>query len=102
MPKSNISVQHSLPQAEALRRIKDVLPSIMAKHEGKFSDLKQNWTNNGGTFSLKALRFSVKGALNVTGSNAQLSVDLPLAALPVKGKIERNIREEAEKALKTP
>lgn len=102
MPKSNISVQHSLTQEEALRRIKTLMANVKAQHAGEISDLKESWTGNGGSFSLKAKGFSVKGTLGVTSSNAQVSLDLPFAALPRKGKIENSIRQEAEKALKTP
>ena len=100
MPKSDISVQHSLSQEEALRRIKNLLSNVRAQHSDKISDLQERWTNNGGSFSLKAMGFSVKGTLGVTNSNAQISLNLPWAALPFKGTIESSIREEAQNVLK--
>ena len=101
MPKSDISVRHSLPQHEALERIKNLLPSVKDRYSGQISDLKEEWTNNGGIFSLKAMGFSVKGSLVVTSSDAQISLEFPWAAIPFKRKIESSIREEALNVLKS-
>ena len=101
MPKSNISVSHSLPQAEALRRIKNLLPAVKAQYAKDISDLKEEWTGNEASFTLKAKGFPVRGTLTVTASEARAFLDLPFAANFFKGKIERAVREEAEKALKS-
>lgn len=101
MPKIDISVLHSLPQHEALERIQNLLPSVKDRFSGQISDLEEEWTSNGGIFSLKAMGFSVKGSLVVTSSDAEISLEFPWAAIPFKGRIESSIREEALNLLKS-
>lgn len=100
MPKSDILVQHSLSQDEAFQRIKNLLSNVRAQHSDKVSNLHERWTDNGGTFSLNAMGFSVTGTLAVTDSNVEVSLEYPWTARPFKGRIESAIREEARKTLK--
>lgn len=99
MPKSTINVPHELGKDDALTRIKDILVQAKAQYGDKISDLQENWTDDGGTFSFKAMGFKISGAMTVTDSNVEIVGDYPFAALPFKGTIESTLRERAERLL---
>lgn len=100
MPKMTINVPHQLPAAEATERIKGLLAQVKEKYSGQVSDLQENWGENGGTFSFKAMGFKIAGDLKVTDSEMVLNGDYPLAARPFKGKIEGIVREKATELLR--
>lgn len=95
MPKMTITVPHQLSAAEATERMKGLLESVKAKYGDQVSDLQENWTENGGTFSFKAMGFKISGDLTLTDSEMVLNGDYPLAARPFKGKIEGIVKEKA-------
>lgn len=99
MPKLNITVEHKLPQEEALKRVKGLLGEVKDQFSDKISDLQENWDNNDGEFSFSAMGFSVSGNLIVKQSEVQLSGNLPFAAGFFKGKIEETIRDKATQLL---
>lgn len=100
MPKSTINVPHELGKDDALNRIKDILVQAKAQYGDKISDLQESWTDDGGTFSFKAMGFKISGAMTVTDSDVEIVGDYPFAALPFKGSIESTLRERAERLLK--
>ena len=99
MPKLNISVQHKLPQDEALKRIKKALPDLKTDLANYFSDLHEDWDGNTCEFRLKVLGFPVSGTMNAKPSEVEISGNLPFVALPFKGKIESTIRERLKQLL---
>lgn len=99
MPKSTVTVEHQLGQAEALNRIKGILDQAKEQHGGKVSDLVENWTPTGGTFSFRAMGFKISGGLAVSDHDVQIMGEYPFAAMPFKGAIESTLRERAQKLL---
>lgn len=99
MPKSSITIDHSLGQEEALKRIKGILTSARENYGNQISDLREDWDDNGGTFSFKAMGFKVSGDLAVSDSKVMINADYPWAAKPFQGTIEQTIRERAERLL---
>lgn len=100
MPKSTITVPHTLGQAEALSRLKNILSEAREQHGGRISDLQENWTPDGGTFSFRAMGFKISGVLKVTDDEVEIVGDYPFAAVPFRGTIESTLRERAERLLK--
>ena len=99
MPKSTVTVPHQLGKDEALNRIKGILGKAKEQYGDRISDLKENWTDNGGMFSFKAMGFKISGEMNVTDSDVSIIGDYPFAAIPFKGTIEATLRERAERLL---
>jgi hypothetical protein len=99
VPKSTINVPHQLGKDMALTRIKDILVQAKAQYGDKISDLQEDWTDEGGSFSFKAMGFKISGSMTVTDSNVEILGDYPFAALPFKGTIESTLRERAERLL---
>lgn len=99
MPKTDINVSHSLGKQEALNRLQGMLESVKENYGSQVSDLQENWTDDGGTFSFKAMGFKISGELAVTDDNARIDAEFPWAAKPFQGTIETAIRERAERLL---
>ncbi len=99
MPKMNVTVPHQLGTEEAMRRIQNLLTDMKRDHSDQISDLQENWTDHGGTFSLKAMGFSLKGSMDVTPDSVNVEGDLPFAAVPFRGKIESMLKERAAELL---
>ena len=99
MPKSTVTVPHQLGKDEALQRIQGILVQAKAQYGDRLTDLKETWTDDGGTFSFKAMGFKISGSLKVTGDDVEIVGDYPFAAIPFKGTIESTLRERAERLL---
>jgi hypothetical protein len=99
MPKTNVTIDHSLGKDEALNRLKGMLSQVKESYGNQVSDLQENWTDNGGSFSFKAMGFKISGELLVTDNMVSIDADFPWAAKPFQGTIETTIRERAERLL---
>lgn len=99
MPKMSVTVPHRLGQAEALARIKTMLGDLTQRHANEITDLREEWQDATGQFSLKAMNMHVSGRIAVTDAAVTLDADLPLMATPFKGQIEQMVRERAEHLL---
>jgi len=100
MPGMRVSVPHNLGKQEALARIKNLLGELKSQYGDQIQNLQENWSGNRGTFSFSAMGFSVSGELVVEDRQVRLNGNLPLAALPLKGRIEGIIREEIAELLR--
>jgi len=101
MPKSTVTVPHELGKDEALTRIKGILVQAKAQYGDRITNLQENWTDDGGTFSFQAMGFKIAGALAVSDSDVAITGDYPWAAKPFQGTIEATLRERAERLLAT-
>lgn len=99
MPKTTVVIPHTLGQDEALNRIKNLLADMKERHGNQISDLKENWTADGGTFSFKAMGFKISGAMAVSDADVKIDGEFPWAAKPFQGQIEGAIRERAARLL---
>ncbi len=99
MPQSTVTVGHELGKDEALTRIKGILVQAKQQYGDRISDLEENWTDDGGTFSFRAMGFKISGALAVSDTDVAITEDYPWAAKPFQGTIEATLRERAERLL---
>jgi hypothetical protein len=99
MPLLNMTIDHKLTQDEAIKRIKTLLSSVKTQFADKISDLYEEWNGHTGKFSFSALNLNVSGTVTVNTSQVELAGNIPLLALPFKGKIESTIKERAETLL---
>lgn len=95
-----ISVPHQLGQDEATRRLKEKHAEIKEKHTYTVTDLTETWTSpNSMAFAFKVLGFSLTGNVESLDEAVSIAVDLPVAAMLMKGTIESEIKKELTQVL---
>lgn len=99
MPKSTVTVGHELGKDEALTRIKGILAQVKQQYGDRITNLEENWTDDGGSFSFQAMGFKMAGTLAVSDTDVAITGDYPWAAKPFQGTIEATLRERAERLL---
>ncbi|HEX3385519.1 MAG TPA: polyhydroxyalkanoic acid system family protein [Mucilaginibacter sp.] len=99
MPTLEMTIPHSLPQQEALQRIKKLLSETKRDHGDKIQDLAETWNGNEGNFSFKAQGYDISGTLTVNPSSVELKGKIPFAVSLFKGRITRMINEKAAELL---
>ena len=90
MPRLALEVPHTLGREEAARRLKEQA----AKARDQVTDLEEQWNDHTLTFRFKAMGFGVSGTMAVEDAAVKIDVNLPLAAMMVKGMIEQRLRQE--------
>ena len=99
MPGINKEVPHQLGQQQATERLRSFLDQVRERYKDVVSDFQGKWVENVLDFSLTTYGFKITGQLTVEDQRARLSANLPLAALPFRGKIEQSIGEELRREL---
>ncbi len=101
MPKLTVAVDHQLGRQEAAARLERLLDKVKARNAEHMKDYQEERTESGARFSFSVMGFSVQGEVRVLDSAVQVDCELPLAAMLFKGRIERDIREQLEKNLRS-
>ena len=99
MPSISVTVPHKLSEEEARTRIQGLLSDLKQQYGDQISQLSESWQGNTGQFSLTAMNMNVSGTLEVLPDAAKMNGNIPFAAVPFKGQIEKMIRERAETLL---
>ena len=95
-----VTVQHLLGQEEATRRLKVKRDEIQSKHTYTVTDLRENWTSpHSMDFGFKVLGFSLTGSVTSDENAVTIAVELPVAAMMLRGSIESEIRKELTQVL---
>lgn len=95
MRSLTISIPHSLPQQEALSRIKNSLTQLKQEQKDKVSGIKEDWQNETCIFQFTALGFTISGSLTVHPSSIDIDSKLPFAVFLFRNKIKQVIRDGA-------
>lgn len=102
MPAMNISVSHQLGREEATRRLKLKHAEIKANQTYTVTDLTETWTSpDSMDFAFRVFGFSLTGSVASLENAVDIAVDLPVAAMPLKGTIESQVRKELAQVLAT-
>jgi hypothetical protein len=101
MPKTTVTVDHSLGKDEALQRLHGMLAQVKQNYGNQISDMDESWNDNGGSISFNAMGFKIVADILVTDNQAAFDVELPWAAKIFQGTIETTIRERAERLLQS-
>jgi len=99
MPTITVVVPHRLDRQEALRRIRERQSAVEEEYADQVRDAESTWNGDVLEFRFKSLGFSIKGTVTVESSQATVKIQVPLAAMIVKGKIQSQVREELERTL---
>lgn len=99
MPKLDMVISHSLSQDEAVKRIKNLLSDVKTQFADRITGLHEEWNGNMAKLDFTVMSFPISGTLTVRTSQAQMSWDLPFAAMLFKGKIEATVKERLKTLL---
>ena len=90
---------HKLGVEEAKRRISSLVADTKKQFGHMATDVTETWNGNTADFSFKAMSFPISGTLNVQPAEVLVEIQLPFAALPFKGQVEREISGRAKALL---
>ncbi len=99
MPRMKISVPHSLGVNQATNRIKGLIGRLKSENGDKISDIQEAWDDNTAHFSFRIMGLFIQGDLFVEPSRILLEGKYPIAALPFKSMVERDIKDNAQTLL---
>jgi|ERR1043166_1133704 hypothetical protein len=99
MPAIKLSVPHKLGAAEAKKRITKLIGEVRQQFGDLATDVRESWDGNIGTFSFRAMGLTVQGTLEVQPAEVKVEINLPMAALPFKGRVEQEISARAKALL---
>ncbi len=94
MPRLTMETQHALGRDEALRRLKDKFSFVRDNYGNQVKDLHEEWNGDTLSFGFKATGMKVSGTVAVEDACVKLDAKLPMAAMLIKGMIQKRIREE--------
>ena len=97
MPKVSVSVPHSHDPEEVMNRAKPYLEKLIDDFEGE--DLQVDLGDRQGTFTFRSMMFNIQGDLIVDEEKISVSIDLPLAAMLFKDKVEKGITKLLTRAV---
>lgn len=100
MSALNLSIPHQLPKEEALSRIKNLLANLKEEKKDMISNLQEEWQEDQGRFSFKAMGFDLSGNIQVNPDSVEINSQLPMAVSLFKGKIASIIQDKAAELLK--
>lgn len=92
MPKVQISQSHNVTAADARQRLEK-----LSKELGDKYGLNSHWHSD---TEAKVERSGAKGTIKIQPKEVVIDLDLSFAMTPVKGTIEKRIKEELEKLFK--
>ena len=102
MPRMDLSVSHELGAEEATKRLKRLSKTLVEENQGILSDIQESWVDHTAHFSFRVMGFSIQGSLYVEDSQVRLEGKFPIAALPFKKGIEKDIKSAAKKLMGEP
>jgi hypothetical protein len=99
MPKLAFNVSHQLSQDEATRRLKERVAAARQSYQHQVSGFEEKWSDSRLDFRFSTMGITVKGHVTSAEAEVRVHADLPLVALPFRGTIEKQVREELRKLL---
>lgn len=99
MPAFKAAVPHHLSAEEAKQRVDSLMRSIDQKYPGMVSNLTSEWNDNLLSLAFTVYGFNIKSDLKVEDQKVDINGNIPLAALPFKGKIQETISEKLKELL---
>ncbi len=100
MPQMIVSVSHPLDQEEATARLNKKLLEIKEKHQYEVRDLIETRPDpHTLKFSFKAFGFGVSGICESKPGEVRMDLDLPFAAMVIRGMIESQVKSELKAVL---
>ena len=94
MPKLKFRRSHTLSLSEASARLKTLVDEFVANYGHLVKSV--DWNSDGSFMKAKGTGF--KGDFRVTSSSVEIELNLGLVAIPIKGRIEKNVDDRLDKS----
>jgi len=94
MPHITMETPHELGQEEAARRLKEKFNRVTEAYGSQVGDLQQEWNDSVLSFAFTAVGMKVSGTVTIEDAAVKMDAKVPLAAMMVRGMIEKRIGEE--------
>jgi hypothetical protein len=99
MPKINLSLPHNLGAEEAKRRVVHLVGETRVKFSHMISDVEESWNGNVETFRFRVMGMAVTGTIEAQAAAVAIQMQIPLAALPFKSRVEADLLKHAKELL---
>lgn len=100
MPSFNVSVDHQSDRETTLSKLRQFSDIVRRDLQGQVSDVQEQWDEQGNLdFAFQAMGMKISGRLETDDQSVVLNGNLPFAALPFRGMIEKTIEDKIHEAL---
>lgn len=95
MPKIKLSINHKLGKQVAIERVKSLTKDGGNSLSNEISSLKSVWKNDFTEFSCVVRGIKIDGSLQFSDNSVTISGGIPFILFPLKGQIEKVVRQYA-------
>jgi hypothetical protein len=100
MPSFQVNVPHAQEPSQIAERLKTFSDRVRGDLTAKFSDVVEQWDDQGNlNFSFSAMGFKVSGRMENRPTSVYVNGNIPFAALPFRGMIEKQLAEKIREAI---
>ena len=99
MPTVKTSVSHNLEKDEVITRLKDHGETLEKHWAAQVKDLEQTWSGDRMEVAFQAFGFPIRGDVSVETTQVVVNVELPFAAIMIRGAIEEQILKDLKQVL---
>jgi hypothetical protein len=97
MPKVSVAVPHNLDPDEVVQRAEPYIKKMIDDFEGH--DVYLQWEGRKANFGFSSMMFKIKGEMEVREKEIAIDIDLPIAALMFKDKVQKAITKNLTRAI---
>ncbi|GMQ80405.1 MAG: hypothetical protein BMS9Abin04_390 [Planctomycetia bacterium] len=97
MPKVSVKVPHGGDPKDIVKKIQTALEKTVGSFEGH--DLSIDWQDTTGQFHFKSLGFTIAGTAQVDQDQVAVDIQLPLAAMMFKDRVEKAVSKNLTRAI---
>jgi hypothetical protein len=102
MPQLNFDVPNPLGQAKAISLIQQFMPQVQERFKDMVKDVQQTVTDNRVDYSFRTMGMTISGTTTVEETKVNVKMELPFAAMMIKGKIQSEMTTALERLLGPP
>ncbi len=100
MPTLSVVVPHELEKQTAVAKLKMYSLQVQDDFAAHVSHVEETWSADGvATFSFNIFGFRISGTTATRESDVHVRLQLPFAAIPIRGLIEKEIVNRVQSAL---
>ena len=100
MASLKVVVPHQLDKVAAYDRLRTYSDQVRGDFAGQVTHVEEHWSDDGiATFSFRMMGFRVSGKTITLEDQVLVALELPFAALAIRGMIEKEIVQRIQSAL---